>query len=432
MRVAALVVLVVFGAPAAAREIGVWPLFTWSDDAATGTARLTALGPLVEYRRTPTSREWLVRPLLRLATRTDRRDVEAEVLYPIAAARWREDEWSARVLLFSARHRDAAPDAGGRRTRAALFPLAFYQDAAAGPEVGLLPFYLDLHDTFGWQRVRAIAFPLFVQLEEPRIRRTWAPFPFVSIVDGEDASGLRLFPFWGRTRVGERGDSGFLLWPFVTWDDRPTPDGGVERRRVWFPVLATVDGPDRTVRGWGVAGWLHAVDRRRGTETTGAPWPFVVREGPIGSTAYDVWRVFPLYGRSQGAGTTRRFWLWPAFRTLDQDDETFHFRRRDAMLLAWRSEREWDDATGRSRSLTAVAGLWRSDTLDDRWTGQVPAVVDSIVPRARGVRELWAPLTALVRWDVTPTDASWSVLFDLASRRGGRLRGPWYVDDDPP
>jgi hypothetical protein len=426
------VLLVLLGAvpPAGALEIGLWPLFSWANDPGTGSVRWSALGPLVAYRSTPSEREFLVRPLVRVHEDRESRDVETDLAYPIAATHWRRDEWSLRFLLFTARGRIGPPPAGAPITRFVLFPLVFYRERAEDTDLGVLPFYLDLHDAFGWSRVRAIAFPLFFELDEPRVRRTWTPFPFVSVVGGEDGSGLHVFPFYGRTDVAGTSASGYLLWPFFTWADRTTPDGGVERRRVLVPFFASLEGPDRTMRAYGLTGYTTSIDRRRGTESTGSPWPLVVREREIGGSTYDTWRLFPIYGRSSRDGITRRFYLWPALRSLAQDDGAFHFRRHDAMLVAWRRERDWDDATGRTHGLDTLVGLWRVDTLDGLSSGQVPAVFDAIAPHARGVRALWAPLTALVRWDTRPEATDWSLLFDLVAHRDGRLLGPWYVHDE--
>jgi hypothetical protein len=416
--------------PSAALEIGCWPLFAYASDPESGDVHWSALGPLVEYRRTAGRRELAIRPLLWLQGDAHDRSERIDVLYPIAAAEWRPDEWWARFLLLSTRRQlgPASPDSP--RTRFALFPFVFYREAVGGArEMGLLPFYLDLRDVLGWSRVRAIAFPLYLALEDADARRTWMPFPLVSIVDGPAARGFAAFPFYGETTIADRESSGFALWPFVTWDDRTTP-AGVERRRVYFPALATIDGPERTTRGYGLVGWIHSIDRRRGTEMIGSPWPLVVRERALGADAYDTWRLFPVYGRASRDGIERRFYLWPAFRTLVQDQETFHFRRRDAMLILWRSERSWDDASGRTQGLSTLVGLWRIDEADGRTYGQVPAPFDSLVPYARGVRALWAPLTALVQWADDERGTDWSVLFGLVGRRRGRLHGPWYVHRD--
>ena len=77
----------------------------------------SALGPLVAYRSTPEEREILVRPLFRVRTRRDRRDLRADILYPLATAEVRDEEWSARLLLLAPGGRSAVRGPAGSLPR---------------------------------------------------------------------------------------------------------------------------------------------------------------------------------------------------------------------------------------------------------------------------------------------------------------------------
>ena len=187
------------------------------------------------------------------------------MLYPIAAAEWRPDEWWARFL--------PALDPPAARTGVAGFAAHASRSSrscstarrwAAPARWASCPSTWTSRDVLGWSRVRAIAFPLYLALEDADARRTWMPFPLVSIVDGPAARGFAAFPFYGETTIADGESSGFALWPFVTWDDRTTP-AGVRATPRLLPALATIDGPERTTRGYGLVGWIHSIDRRRGT-----------------------------------------------------------------------------------------------------------------------------------------------------------------------
>jgi hypothetical protein len=426
----AVAVLFVLAAPARALEIGVWPLFRYESDASTGRLHWSVLGPLIEYDASRDGRDLRIRPLLWLRQRNGGRDEDADFVYPLASTRWHVDDWSSRFLLFSSHHA-AAPDTEGVRDRFSIFPFVFYRDRGDEPaDVGVLPFYLDLHGVFGYARVRAIAFPLYLRLDEPRVSRTFAPFPLVSVVGGEDGGGVHVFPVAGATRIAGRERSGYLVWPFLVGSDRFDPRYGWERRRLFFPFLAYLEGEQRESRAYGLTGYTHTIDRLAGREAEGMPWPLVVRERPLGEESYDVWRVAPFYGRSERDGIERRFYLWPLYRTLVQDDGDFHFRRRDAMLLAWRSEWDWNDATGDTHALTTLVGVLRAERAGARASGQAPAFFDALLPANAGIRALWAPLTAVVTWESGPEGLDWELLYGLASRRNGVLHGPWYVHDD--
>jgi hypothetical protein len=408
-------------APSVARgfDLKVWPLFRVATNEARGELRWSALGPLVEYTRTPEWTDLRIRPLFWL--RRERDDTRAELLFPLASVRRQPGYESVRFLLLS--QRTSTHDATGSFT---LFPFVFYRaDAEHGAHGGVLPFYLDLEDFLGYERVQTVLFPAYLRLVEPRVERRFYLFPFVSTVGGADGSGFRIWPFYGTKTIAGRERSGYVLWPFYIHSERLDDTYGWESRRVWFPVLSTLDGPHRHSRGWGMMGHTHTVDELQGYEATGAPWPAVFRERRLGEETWRVWRLTPFYGYSDRDGIRSRFVAWPFFRSTDQDADDFHFRRRDAILILWRRQWQWNEATGARSSLFTLFPLIRSASDDGRPSGQVPALFDSIIPTNRGVLAMWAPLWGLFRWDASPEgDLDWNLLWGLVARERGTLRGP--------
>jgi hypothetical protein len=408
--------------PAHATDVAIWPLFHYVRDDAAGTLRWSALGPLLAYERTATTRELLVRPLLRL--RRDRDTVQADVLFPLAAARVEPGYESVRFLLF----RHVVRENGARDTT--LFPVATWRvDPEHGRSVALLPLFARLHGFLGFDEVAAVLFPLWLRVESAGVSRRWHPFPFVSTVSGGGAHGLRLWPLWGDVDIPGREHTRFVLWPFYVASERHDARYGDERRLLVVPFWASLDGPWRSSRGWGVLGRTHTVDRLLGAEAIGAPWPFAYRERALGEEAWRVERWAPLWGRSDVGGIRSRFWLWPVARTTDQDQDDAHYHRRDAFLVLWRDVRAWNDASGRREGLWTLFPLWRETAVDDRIDGQAPAIADALVPWSRGVTALWAPLWSLFAWR-TGSDGSleWSVAWDLVSREHGRVRPPFHLD----
>ncbi|HJQ83369.1 MAG TPA: hypothetical protein VKA21_04790 [Candidatus Binatia bacterium] len=428
--------------PAAALEVKVWPLFRYARDDARGLVRWSALGPLVEFTGTPETRDFRLRPLLWLQQRRGAvRDDRADILYPLASSRWEERYHAFRLLLFTYRTRPepgaegpdgAPPPLDAWTSRMTLLPFVFYgHDADGGTRLSVFPFWLDVDDVLGWTHVRAVMFPLYLRLSEPGVERRWHPFPFVSTVGGELGSGLRLWPFHGDTVIRGREHVRYTLWPFAIRSERLVPGWGWERRRLYLPAYAAIDGAGRTTRSWGLVAHVHTIDTRHGVESIGAPWPFAVRERALGESAYRTWRLFPVYGRSEHRGLASRFYAWPAYRTKAQDADDFHYRRRDVGLLLWRRQRVASERSGRDEELLTVFPALRSERDAERRFGQTPALLDSLLPRNRGVLALWAPLWGIVRWDTRPDGTrDWNVLWGLVAREQGRLRGPWRFARD--
>ena len=417
---AALVALLTCAAPTAALDVKLWPLVRWTT--AKDRVHLEALGPLVEWDRTPEASDLRIRPLLWVDRTRD--ETRTELLYPLGGTHWRDDYRSARLLLFTWRNGRTAT--GEWESRTALFPFFFQRSRPGQPTgVGLFPFYLSMDDFLGWDHVEAILFPLYLRLSEPRVERRFFLFPFVSTIGGEDGRGFRVFPFYGTKEIAGRERSRYVAWPFHIREERLVPGYGWETRRVDFPIRSTIDGPLRTHRAWGVAASTYTVDRKTGTETFGGPWPARVRERRLGEEEWRTWRVFPFYGRSDHDGLHSRFWAWPALRWKMQDADDFHYERRDVLFFLWRRQTFDSGLSGRHERFTTIFPLLRSEIANGRRFGQFPALADSLLPKNRGVLAMWAPLYGAFRWDDGTRD--WSVLWGLLARRHGRLEGPWHV-----
>jgi hypothetical protein len=421
--------------PAHALDVKLWPLFRYARNDARGELRWSALGPLVEYVRTPELRDLKIRPLLWLTRRLgDVPDERMELLFPLLSARRQENHQSLRLLLLSRNWTAPREPPEVATSSFTFFPFVFWRrDPEHGTRGGVLPFYLDLTDVFGYERVRTVLFPAYLELDEPQVERRFYGFPFVSTVGGPDGRGWRMWPFYGDTAVAGRERERFILWPFYVESERLVPDYGWERRLLVLPAYAALDGEERTSRGYGLFAYTHTLDERLGSEATGAPWPVVFRERRLGDETWRVWRLAPIYGRSDRDGIRSHFYAWPLYRTTDQDDEDFHFHRRDGLLVVWRHQRERDENTRRSRDLDTLLGVLRSDARDGRPAGQLPALMDSLLPANRGVLAMWAPLWGLFRWDTSPAgNLDWSLLWGLVARERGRLRPPWALDTEPP
>ena len=423
-------------ARAAALDVKLWPLVRYARDETTGDVRFSAFGPLIEFRRTADARDLFIRPLLSLHQRRGAgHDDRSDVLYPLVSTRWQDDYQSFRLLLFTYRTGARAAPAGGEpgtppewTSRFTLFPFVFYRASPERRSLGVAPFYLDLDDFIGYRHVRMIMFPAYLRLSEPEIERRYWAFPFVASYGGPSGRGFHVLPFYGTREIAGVEHSRFVMWPFHIRAERLVPGYGWERRRLDLPFFAAIDGAGRWLRSYGLLAYTHAIDERKGTESFGAPWPLVYRQRRIGDAEWQVWRVFPFYARSDVAGISSRVYAWPIYRQKAQDVEDFHFERRRVLEFLWRHQTLANDTSGHHETLTTMFPWLRDETDDWRHFGQAPAILDSILPKNRGILGLWAPLYAWLRWDTRPDGArDWNLFWGLAAREDGRLLGPWHL-----
>jgi hypothetical protein len=458
--------------------VKLWPLFRYASDPERDELRWSFLGPFIEFARTAETRDLRIRPLLWLhqkrgPTPNDR----SEILYPLASSRWTDEYQAFRFLLFTYRAQatsppreeaaappppaedvpspppgeellpppegdetpppppadEASPPPQDWTSRFTLYPFVFYRRTPDHWGLSVFPFYFNVDGFFGYENVTAIMFPAYLQLTEPNVERRFYPFPFLSTVGGSGGRGFRFWPIYGTKEIIGRERTRYVLWPFHLRSERLVPAYGWETYRVNFPVFSAIDGPYRRSRAYGVVSYTHTIDERLGTEVTGAPYPFALRARKLGEEDYFTWRVAPIYGRTDRDGVSSRFWAWPAYRRKTQDVDEFHYERQDSLLVLWRQQRLDNTATGRHERLYTLFPAVRSEVDGDRRFGQAPALLDSLLPKNRGILTLWAPLWGIVRWDTPPAaedDLDWNVLWGLAAREHGHWRSPWYVDAD--
>jgi hypothetical protein len=411
---------------APATEWKLWPIVRWASAPSAGLVRWTALGPLVEYYGRPEGWSLAIRPLVHLERRyAAPSDLRADVLFPVARLRATDEDLSLRILLFTFRSKRVVGAPAQRETAWGLYPFAFYRRNATGVSGGVLPFYLDLHDVLGYSRVRTILFPGFLELDSPQVTRRYYLFPFLSTVGGPDGEGWRLWPAYGDITIRNRDHTRFVAWPFHIRRDRRLEDGNWEHQRIDVPWYASSESPGRRTHGYGLLGLTHTIDEHAGTESIGSPWPFVLRERHLGDEEWFTWRMAPVYGRTATGGFASRFYAWPAYRWRTVTAADASFERHDVLLLLWRWQHE-RLPSGKEQTLHTLFPAWRAVIDDGAHRGQVPALVDSILPTNRGVLDNWAPLYALLRWDTAQTTGTrdWSLLWGLLTREQAVWHGP--------
>src|SRR2546428_810087 len=200
-----------------------------------------------------------------------------------------------------------------------------------------------------------------LRLPEPRLERRYYAFPCVATYGGPGGHGFRVLPFYGTREVAGEERSSYVLWPFHIRAERLVPGYGWERRRLDLPFFAAIDGAGRRVRSYGLLAYTHAVDERKGTESIGAPWPFVFRQRRLGEREWQVWRAFPFYARSDVRGISSRVYAWPAYRRKSEDVDDYHYERRRVLEFLWRRQTLVNETSGHPETLVTMVPWLRSE-----------------------------------------------------------------------
>jgi hypothetical protein len=439
-RIGSLVVaLVLLGAsPTTATDLNLWPLLSYERDG--GVRRLRLFGPLFAHERTSDASRLALRPLFYLRRAAAPAESQFTLLYPLVIARWHAaalDErrgavTDIRILgLFSIERRSEVEERRERfERRVTLFPFVFYRSSPArGRSLSVLPLYADLRAFFGYERIRMLAFPLYLRLDEPLSTRTWLPFPFVSWAGGPLGRGWRVWPLYGHQEVGDAARFRYVLWPLYIRSERHVGRAEHETREVLGPFYWRTDSPTLRSRSYAVF-FTHTVDRNAGTETWGFPYPLWLYQLDLESRARRTIRLAPLYGDRRQDELHTRFYLWPLYRSRHVLEDDYRFARHDVLLTLWRTIDEEQIERGHQRRLSTLFPLWRASVADGERRASTLALLDALIPRNEPIQALYAPLWQLFTHRRDQEHAPrWSLLWDLVSSAGGRLRYPVHFSD---
>jgi hypothetical protein len=419
----------VLAAPARGADVQLWPLFRYHSDASRRHS-LHLLGPLVTYESGPEAYELTVRPLFSFTRGPEAGHSELAVLYPVWISRWTAEESKHRFVgLISLQSQNAQrPDEWDRRFT--IFPLVFYRyNRALGTQLAVLPFYADLRDFFGYERIHTIAFPFYLHLKLPLVVRTWMPFPFYSRTGGRLGRGFRIWPFYGWDEEGEQKRFTYIMWPFYISYERHFSRPEHERRLISFPLFSRIDSPSVRSRSYLGPFFTHTTDRDAHTDTWGFPWPLWVSQRDLKTGQRTSLRLAPFYEDTQQGDVHRGFILWPAYRWKTQEMDSYRYDRSDVLLALGRKIDELEPQYRHQRHLRTVFPFFRNSAEDADEEFSTLALLDALYPRNPTVERLYAPLWQVYsrrqRGDQPPR---WSVLWDLISSDGKQTRYPVYLD----
>ena len=354
-------------------DVKLWPVLRYARNDDARRAALERARPLIEYVRTPELRDLRIRPLLWLTRRLgDAPDDRMEILFPILSARASANYRSLRFLPRSPPWTAPHADASASDLVVHALPVRLLaSDRERGTTGGVLPFYLDLADVFGYERVRTVLFPAYLELDEPRVERRFYGFPFVSTVGGPDGRGLRVWPFYGNTAVAGRERERFVALAVPHRQRRLVPELRLGAAAPRLPGYAALDGELRTSRGYGVLAYTRTVDERLGSEATGAPWPVVFRERRLGD---ETWRVLARWPRSTAAATATAFArASTSGRSTGRPSRTTATSTSGGAMACWCSGATSASGTrtpGARAASTPLLGVLRSDARDGRPPGR--------------------------------------------------------------
>lgn len=388
------------------------------------------LGPFFESATAPDGSSMLaVRPFYSRETSSTTNSstrTENDILWPLAINSRRDDHYYWRATLFYGTGVDDDPSSPEDPWRFRIFPFVFAGRTQDGEDyAALFPIGGSIRD-FLFIDFDFVLFPIYAEGNRNGTKMRTVLWPFYLTRHGERIDQFRLWPFYGDREV--RGSyvtrrTRFVAWPF--WTDT-SAEGDIEGSGfVLFPIY----GHSSFVRkhrgkeeSWSVLPPFFQYGRGDdGFRKIFAPWPFVRILDNDDLRERHFW---PLVGSTEHGHITRRYWLWPLFRTFETERDgwrsrtlhlplPFYFHREEAQLEKPRrqdeSGRENGDGQGQQDGMarSAYTRLWPvfSYRAADGGDTQVRVPELSLWSKSEQVERNWAPLWSLYTYRRKATGA---------------------------
>jgi hypothetical protein len=399
---------------AEANEQNDWPAYVAQKSPDGSTLSWEGAGPFLFSGPTPGPEAGTGRGFRPFYARITGGGVERkDFLYPLYYYRKYTDSYRWSVLnVINGEGIDAsATRAGGPKDKHFdVWPFYFSHvtDDPADTYHALLPIYGTIKYRLGFDRLSWVAFPIYVQTLKKERTSTYTPWPIVRVIRGPE-HGFDLWPLFGSTKGPGPERRSFFIWPFG-WNNvlEPKPDApeGAPLRTQFgaipFYTSETAQGFVNKNYFWPFFGYTDQTYPYRYSEERYF-WPFLV-QGKGDDRLVDRWG--PFYTHSNVKGKDSKWVVWPLWhQTKWADDDIEQTKTQFYYFLYWSLYQ-----TSVSRPSLAPAykrHVWPLFSVWDNGAGshqvQVLSPIEVFFPSNPDMREVWAPLFSIYRYDHQPT-----------------------------
>jgi hypothetical protein len=339
--------------------------------------------------------------------------VRKDFLYPLFYYRKYPDSyrWSVlNVINGEGIDASATKEGGPKDKHFDVWPFYFSHvtDDPADTYHALLPIYGTIKYRLGFDRLSWVAFPIYVQTLKKERTSTYTPWPIVRVIRGPE-HGFDLWPLFGSTKGPGPERRSFFIWP-LGWNNvlepkQDAPEGAPLRTQfgaIPFYTSETAQGFVNKNYFWPFFGYTDQTYPYRYSEERYF-WPFLV-QGKGDDRLVDRWG--PFYTHSNMKGKDSRWVVWPLWhQTKWADDDIEQTKTQFYYFLYWSLYQ-----TSVSRPSLAPAykrHVWPLFSIWDNGAGshqvQVLSPIEVFFPSNPDMREVWAPLFSIYRYDHQPT-----------------------------
>lgn len=388
------------------------PLFDRYTPALSLEARTEVLGPMYYEQRGGAALTRAFPPLFSWHRDLSTPHTEMDFVYPVLTLDRFGGQYRFQIFQLIAFAGGEGSDTPVAR-RFTLFPF-YFQQTSEDPSQryrALMPFYGTLRGRLFRDEIKFVAFPLYLKSRKKDVVTENYVMPFFHLRHGGDQlRGWQVWPFYGEesrahaTGTNHFGDlvergghqKKFVLWPFYLASTTGIGTTNQDSMTASLPFYARLSGPQRTTVMFGAPfGFLRTVERSKGYEEWGLPWPLISVARGEGKTGARIW---PLAGTAKNAELRSRFLLWPLLRdrTIQTPElERYRFRLLFFLYSDLVERNVAKDTELRRRDFWPLF-TWRKDHNGDERL-QALALLESFLPGNKSIERNYSPVWSVWR-----------------------------------
>ena len=402
------------------RVFTLWPLVDYRHSGAVDYTSLNLLGPIFNYERKGTEREYGLRPFY-FKARDEAGSSYAEYLYPVSSRKT-----SPGSSFFQGLHLlnyDFGKPEKQKENEFMIFPILFYGETEEkGDYFALFPLGGTIYDKFGRDEIRFTLFPLYGRTVKNGTTTTNILWPVFARIRGEGEEGTKFWPLYGAARKEGVYRKKFYLWPIFFRQDLRLDTNNPLHKSAVFPLYVSEESVKRSKHTYLWPFFSHLEDRWKDYEEWNFPWPlFRITRGEYKQGT----RFLPLYADERRGVNRKRWFLWPIYKIEDLETEVLSRRRHRVLFFLFSNlEEKVFDEEGLRKKRVALWPLFTYEREKGISHLSVLSILAPFFPDNEGIERNWSPLWRIYqsKWDKQGNSIS-SFLWNLywKERRGPDL-----------
>ncbi len=268
-----------------------------------------------------------------------------------------------------------SPETDGTSTYqlASLPGFLLENNSERGVQFGIFPLWGKFDDFVTFDRLVFIVWPIFVYAERSERVSYHFLWPIFGWTSGGGERSFRLWPFYSRTRLENRFDRTWVLWPLFHYQRNFLGGGNEEPETKWmlWPFYGQTERGTYKAHTWLWPFFGYSSDSRSGFWAFDAPWPLVrFQRGPDGVSRSRVW---PFYSHTIADGLETTAYLWPLIQFRKERSTTME-RDTTVFLPFWQSSERRDLASGETSEFKKLFPVFQYERDVDWERGSFPTL----------------------------------------------------------